>query len=83
MVTEEEIAQFVAVRVAKVKRLTGGVVFVPAIPKTPVSFVFALCHQISDETDSSFLSQSGKILRRELKERAGRPKVHVATRARI
>jgi acyl-coenzyme A synthetase/AMP-(fatty) acid ligase len=36
-VSEDEIVQFVASKVAKVKRLTGGVKFVLAIPKNPVS----------------------------------------------
>jgi acyl-coenzyme A synthetase/AMP-(fatty) acid ligase len=36
-VTVEEIVQFVASKVSKLKRLTGGVVFIPSIPKTLVS----------------------------------------------
>ncbi len=36
-VTAEEIVQFVASKVSKLKRLTGGVVFIPSIPKTLVS----------------------------------------------
>jgi hypothetical protein len=36
-VSEDEIVHFVASKVAKVKRLTGGVKFVQAIPKNPVN----------------------------------------------
>jgi hypothetical protein len=35
-VTEDDVTAFVAARVAKIKRLTGGVVFVDAIPKNAV-----------------------------------------------
>lgn len=35
-VTEEEIMQFVAARVAKYKRIEGGVQFVPSIPRNPM-----------------------------------------------
>lgn len=47
-VTEQAIQEFVTARVAKYKRLTGGVVFLDAIPK----------------------SISGKILRKDLRDRA-------------
>lgn len=47
-VTSEDIVQFMDKRVARHKRLVGGVVFIDMIPKNP----------------------SGKIMRRELRERA-------------
>jgi acyl-coenzyme A synthetase/AMP-(fatty) acid ligase len=34
-ITEEQIKAFVAKQVAKYKQLRGGVVFIPAIPKSP------------------------------------------------
>ncbi|OQV06756.1 hypothetical protein CLAIMM_11283 [Cladophialophora immunda] len=49
-ITEQEVVDFVASKVSKFKRLTGGVIFLPSIPK----------------------NQSGKILRRELRDRANR-----------
>lgn len=47
-VTGEDIMQFMDKRVARHKRLVGGVVFIDVVPKNP----------------------SGKILRKELRERA-------------
>ncbi|KAJ9612213.1 hypothetical protein H2200_003810 [Cladophialophora chaetospira] len=47
-ITEQDVIDFVASKVSKIKRLTGGVIFLPVIPK----------------------NQSGKILRKELRERA-------------
>ena len=47
-VKDTDIKAFVSKRMAPYKRLTGGVIFCDAIPKSP----------------------SGKILRRELRERA-------------
>ncbi len=35
--TAEDVVEYVSTRVSKIKRLTGGVVFVDAIPKNPVS----------------------------------------------
>lgn len=64
-VKEQEVAKWMEARVARVKRLTGGVAFVDLIPKNP----------------------SGKILRRELRERAKREvaegKAKVGVRARL
>jgi len=48
--TAEDVVEYVSTRVSKIKRLTGGVVFVDAIPKNP----------------------SGKILRRQLRDRAAK-----------
>lgn len=36
-ITEEDVAQFVASKVSKIKHLTGGVTFISSIPKTAVS----------------------------------------------
>ena len=35
--TDVEVVKFVEARVAKVKRITGGVVFTDSMPKNPVS----------------------------------------------
>ncbi|KIW13292.1 hypothetical protein PV08_08480 [Exophiala spinifera] len=48
--TAEDVVKYVNTRVSKIKHLTGGVVFIDAIPKNP----------------------SGKILRRQLRDRAAK-----------
>lgn len=75
-VKEEEIAGWLAERVSRTKRLTGGVVFVEAIPKNPVCsrsslFLVAEARMCAGiwSTDEEHL-QSGKILRKILRERA-------------
>jgi acyl-CoA synthetase (AMP-forming)/AMP-acid ligase II len=63
---EKEVEQWLAKRVSRHKRLVGGVVFVDAVPKNPVSeqvLVMVL------ESGANLL-QSGKILRKQLRERA-------------
>jgi acyl-CoA synthetase (AMP-forming)/AMP-acid ligase II len=42
----EEIAQWLAAKVAKYKRLKGGVSFVEAIPKNPVRYTRCLCSDL-------------------------------------
>ena len=75
LVTADNVAQWVASRVAKVKRLTGGVIFVDSIPKNPVSHK-TRCRRTSTLQRADQLSiQSGKILRRELRDRAAKEKV--------
>jgi hypothetical protein len=53
---ESDVLDFVNTRVAKIKRITGGVVLTDTIPKSPVSFFFSfrLCRHFiiySDEKD--------------------------------
>lgn len=43
-VTEKEIAEWLAGRVTRYKRLQGGVVFIDAVPKNPVSY--SCCHSL-------------------------------------
>lgn len=64
-VTEKEIAQFMEGKVSKTKRLTGGVRFIDAIPKNPVSF-----RSCSHHCSLLTMLQSGKILRKILREQA-------------
>lgn len=41
--SENEIAEWLATKVSKHKKLTGGVVFVESVPKNPVSLIFIVC----------------------------------------
>lgn len=60
--------EFVDARVSKVKRLTGGVVFVDMIPKNPVHpFIY-----YDNLIPMLIQIQSGKILRRQLRDRAAK-----------
>lgn len=43
---EQEVAEWLATRVSKHKRLVGGVVFLDAVPKNPVSLTFS-CGKLS------------------------------------
>lgn len=67
-----EIASWLSTRVARHKRLAGGVKMIDSIPKNPVSltrhmsFMPLLWYKAEMET------QSGKILRKSLRERAAR-----------
>lgn len=65
-ISEADVIEFVNTRVSKIKHLTGGCVFTDAIPKNPVSsnrFVF---------TSVLMKEQSGKILRRQLRDQAAK-----------
>lgn len=66
----EDIARFVEGRVARFKRLTGGVVFTNVIPKNPVRLAFIPLYFECLKADVLIMEQSGKILRRILRERA-------------
>lgn len=76
--TEDDIASWLASRVARHKRLAGGVVFIDVIPKIPVRFLHPLLllppasvsHQRTPRLTLN--PQSGKILRKTLRERAKR-----------
>ncbi|KAJ4351402.1 uncharacterized protein N0V89_006744 [Didymosphaeria variabile] len=59
----EGIKTWLAERVSRAKRLDGGVIFLDAIPKNPVSEVVWWC-EVANRW------QSGKILRKELREKA-------------
>ena len=61
---EKEVEQWLAKRVSRHKRIVGGCVFVDAIPKNPVSEPFSTVG-----SEANFM-QSGKILRKQLRERA-------------
>lgn len=62
--SEKEIAEWLAKRVSRHKRIVGGCVFVDDVPKNPVSESFLVL-----KNDAN-LRQSGKILRKQLRERA-------------
>ena len=64
---EKEVEQWLAKRVSRHKRIVGGCVFVDAVPKNPVSELVGLGWV--REGDANLL-QSGKILRKQLRERA-------------
>lgn len=61
---EKEVAEWLAKRVSRHKRIVGGCVFVDEVPKNPVS---GPCLVMKGVTNSR---QSGKILRKQLRERA-------------
>lgn len=61
----EEIHEFMRTRAATHKQLIGGIVFIKAIPKNPVSSV-----GLSESEHFSDRSQSGKILRKTLRDQA-------------
>jgi 4-coumarate--CoA ligase len=64
-VEAQDIQEFMNSKVAKHKRLAGGVVFVEAIPKNPVSasWLCSVRHRLT-------WKQSGKILRKILRDQA-------------
>ena len=67
-VTEEEVARWMADKVARYKQLRGGVKFIDAIPKNPVSLS---CYVIGGgKKANSGVTQSGKILRKILRDQA-------------
>ncbi|KAF4981599.1 hypothetical protein FZEAL_2611 [Fusarium zealandicum] len=77
--TENDIVEWLAKRVIWYKRLKGGVVFVDAIPKVPVSLDHPLIssqppyiHHMLPSYKLTIILQSGKILRKVLRERAQR-----------
>ena len=79
----EDIARWVAEQVAHYKQLKGGVVFTDAIPKNLVRgllpFLFSFLPMVRS-TDPTMKIQSGKILRKALRDQAkreveGRPKL--------
>ena len=67
--TEDEIKAFVAERVAKVKRITGGVVFMDAIPKNPVCC--AIVDLVAYSHSSSQARFSANSSANELQQRCG------------
>lgn len=68
--TEKEIADWMAGKVTRYKRLQGGVVFVDAIPKNPVSRCSSIHPPTLDSQFADAFRQSGKILRKILRDRA-------------
>lgn len=78
--TERDVAQWLHGKVAPYKQLRGGVVFVDQVPKNPVSFYYSVPFPFistskwvgtTAKTDLTFFRvQSGKILRKQLRERA-------------
>lgn len=64
-VEAQDIQEFMNSKVARHKRLAGGVVFVEAIPKNPVS-ALNICFERHELT----WEQSGKILRKILRDQA-------------
>lgn len=76
----KEIAEWLAKRVSKYKRLVGGVVFVDSIPKNPVSASCPSIHCMMSNRANN--EQSGKILRKVLREKA-REEVKDSGRARL
>lgn len=81
-ITEEEIVAFVASKVSKRNRLTGGVAFVSSIPKLPVRTLY-VPEKHSDQMKLTSEKKSGKILRRELRERANKQTLPAATKPRL
>ena len=70
-VTAKDIGNYMDARVSKIKRISGGVVFVNSIPKNPVSGPLQRVIQSNGArglTRTEF--QSGKILRKVLREQA-------------
>lgn len=65
-ITEADVISFVNTRVSKIKHLTGGCVFTDAIPKNPVSANEFVLKDVLTTT------QSGKILRRQLRDQAAK-----------
>lgn len=70
--SEQDIADWLASRVVKYKQLKGGVVFVDAIPKVPVSLSSFSVRGAASSRLTYCHSKSGKILRKALRERAKR-----------
>jgi 4-coumarate--CoA ligase len=76
----KEIAEWLAKRVSKHKRLDGGVVFVDSIPKNPVSYSCPAIHCMMSNRANN--EQSGKIMRKVLREKA-KEEVKDSVRARL
>jgi acyl-CoA synthetase (AMP-forming)/AMP-acid ligase II len=70
--SEKDITDWLASRVVKYKQLKGGVVFVDAIPKVPVSLLSFSVRGAASSRLTYCHSKSGKILRKVLRERAKR-----------
>ena len=63
--TEKDIQDFIKKQTTRTKWLTGGVRFVDVIPKNPVSEPFHF-----KQTPTNVTQQSGKILRKVLRDQA-------------
>lgn len=68
--TEKDIAEWLAGKVTRYKQLKGGVVFVDAVPKNPVCCCCLPMQGLQNARMLTRAKQSGKILRKILKDRA-------------
>jgi 4-coumarate--CoA ligase len=66
--TVDDVTEYMKKNVSKVKYLTGGIIFVDAIPKNPVCRY--RIHMYYKTALTLRNSQSGKILRKVLRDRA-------------